>query len=88
MFMRIIGGWNDIEYESIYDRYMEKRRRIVQDDHLFAIQWGLRGRRWSLEGRLGRPAERRSQRLPLPTPRPNLTMYRRRLGEASRVKGP
>lgn len=77
MFMRIIGGWNDIEYESIYDRYMEKRRRIVQDDHLFAIQWGLKGRRGSSEDHQECQVARRSQHLQLPTRRPRPTRYRR-----------
>ncbi len=79
MFMKIKDDCSDIKHESIYDGYMEKRRRIVQDDHLFAIQLGLIARRVSPEGRQERRAARQSQRLPLPTPRQSLTTYRRQL---------
>ena len=74
---------DDIKHESIYDGYMEERRRIVQDDHLFAIQWGLIGRLWRPGSRRERRAAQRSQHLQFPTPRPSLTKRRRRQQEGA-----
>ena len=74
-------GWIE-RRQSIQERYMEERRGIVLDDHLFAIQRGLRCRWGRRGGRPGSQVGRRSQGQH-PTPRPNPTTDRQHWGSAA-----